>query len=242
MRLAELIDHTLLLPEATRGDIERHCAEAAQLRFATVCVQPRWVATAARLLAGTSVGVATVIGFPFGATTTAAKVAEARDAVAAGATELDVVAALGAVHDGDRNYVRDDLRAVVDATRDDGALVKVIVESASLAPHQVVAAARLAAEAGAHFVKTSTGFHRAGGATPEAVLLLRMAVGDVLGVKASGGVRDGGTAALMIANGATRIGTSSGVAMAELRVPGPRPLADLLLGGGTTGGVSSAAY
>jgi deoxyribose-phosphate aldolase len=225
-RLADFIDHTLLKPEATQRDIEQLCAEALSHRFAAVCVNPVWVPLCRDRLAGSGVTVATVAGFPLGASTSESKAAEAARAAEQGAEELDMVAAIGQMRSGDWGHVARDIEAVVRAVP--GKLVKVIIESALLAPLQIVRACTVARDAGAHYVKTSTGFNAAGGATPGAVALMRLTVGDALGVKASGGVRDGETAFRMIAAGATRIGTSSGVAMAEQVGRGPMPLADLL--------------
>ena len=208
--LARYVDHTLLRANATSADIVKLCREAREHSFAAVCVNPLWVELAAGELAGSEVAVATVIGFPLGASTTKVKVFEARDAIARGATELDMVAQIGRIKEGAWAAVEDDIRAVVDAAAG-RALVKVILETAALEPMEMIKAAALCREAGAHFVKTSTGFHPAGGATPEAVALLRMAVGPDLGVKASGGIRTCEDALRMIAAGATRIGTSSGI-------------------------------
>ena len=226
-RIADFIDHTLLKAEATGRDVERLCAEALELRFAAVCVNPCWVPLCAERLQGSGVAVATVIGFPLGANRSETKAFEARLAVEQGATELDMVAAIGHIKGGEWPYVADDIAAVVGAAH--GTLVKVILESAALTPAEVIRATAAARDAGAHYVKTSTGFHAAGGATAEAVALMRLVVGDGMGVKASGGVRDCTVAVEMIANGATRIGTSSGVAMAECVGPGPRPLSELLV-------------
>jgi deoxyribose-phosphate aldolase len=225
-RIADFIDHTLLKAEATRTDIEALCAEAREHRFATVCVNPSWVSLCAARLRGTEVGVATVVGFPLGATSQSAKRDETARAVEDGATEIDMVAPIGHVRSGEWTYVGDDIAAVVRgaSTR----LVKVIIESAALTPVEIIKVCAIAREVGAHYVKTSTGFHAAGGATAEAVALMRLVVGDHLGVKASGGVRDCDAALKMIANGATRIGTSSGVAMARCLGSGPLPVADLL--------------
>ena len=173
----------------------------------------------------TSIAVAAVVGFPLGASTSAVKAAEAAAAVEQGAGELDMVASLGAIKDGDWEYVERDIRSVVEAA--DGALVKVIIESGTLTPAAIVRSCRLAREAGAHYVKTSTGMHPSGGATPAAVALMRMAVGDDLGVKASGGVRDCATAFALIESGATRIGTSGGVALADCVGPAPKPICEL---------------
>jgi deoxyribose-phosphate aldolase len=225
-RIADYVDHTLLKAEATRAQIEALCDEAAEHRFAAVCVNGSWVPLCRKRLAGSGVKTATVVGFPLGATTTDAKAAEARHLVESGADELDMVAAIGHILDGDWDYVEDDIRAVVDATK--ARTVKVILESATLEPLQVVQAAAIAKEAGAHFVKTSTGFHPAGGATVEAVALMRLTVGDALGVKAAGGVRDCATALRMIAAGANRLGTSSGVQFVECMGAGPQSLSALL--------------
>jgi deoxyribose-phosphate aldolase len=225
-RIADFIDHTLLKPEATRSEIEKLCSEAATHRFAAVCVNPVWVPLCAERLRGTSVKVATVIGFPLGANQPEIKAAEAARAVQDGAEELDMVAAVGRIKSGDWTHVAGDIEAVVRASA--GKLVKVIIESALLTPTEIIKASALSKEAGAHYVKTSTGFHAAGGATAEAVTLMRLAVGDALGVKASGGVRDCAAALKMIASGATRIGTSGGVAMTECLGVGPLPLRELL--------------
>jgi deoxyribose-phosphate aldolase len=225
-RIAEFIDHTLLKPEATRAEIEKLCDEAATHRFAAVCVNPVWVPICAGRLRGTSVKVATVIGFPLGASQPETKAFETARAVQDGADELDMVAALGMMKSGDWDHVARDISAVVRAAS--GKLVKVIIESSLLSPTEIIKASALAKEAGANYVKTSTGFHASGGATAEAVTLMRLAVGDALGVKASGGVRDCTAALRMIASGATRIGTSGGVAMTECLGAGPLPLRDLL--------------
>lgn len=225
-RIADFIDHTLLKAEATRSDIDTLCREAREQRFAAVCVNPVWVSHCATTLHGSGVAVATVIGFPLGATASRIKRDEAALAVEQGATEVDMVAAVGHIKGGDWHHVADDISAVVEGAQ--GRLVKVIIESAALTPVEIIKASALAMECGAQYVKTSTGFHPAGGATAEAVALMRMVVGDSLGVKASGGVRDCASALRMIANGATRIGTSSGVSMAECLGQGPLPLGEIL--------------
>jgi deoxyribose-phosphate aldolase len=225
-RVADFVDHTLLKSEATRTDILKLCAEARQHRFAAVCVNPCWVELCAAELSGTGVAVASVCGFPLGATTSRTKAAEAGEVVSRGAGEVDMVAALGHIKGGAWDYVEHDIRAVVEASR--GALVKVIIESAVLAPEEIVKASAVAKLAGAHFVKTSTGFHSAGGATVDAVRLMRLTVGDDLGVKAAGGVRDCATALAMIGAGASRIGTSSGVSFVGCLGPEPLSLAELL--------------
>ena len=207
--VASFVDHTLLKAEATRSEIERLCAEATEHRFAAVCVNGCWVARCVELLEGSGVKVAAVAGFPLGAMTSGAKASETRQLVADGANEIDMVAAIGHILDEDWDYVEDDITAVVEAARGRG--VKVILETAALDPMRIIKASAIASEAGAAFVKTSTGFHPAGGATVEAVSLMRAAVGPEMGVKAAGGVRDCETALRMIAAGATRLGTSSGV-------------------------------
>ena len=225
-RIAEFIDHTLLEAETTRAEVEQLCAEAIEYGFAAVCVNPVWVPLCASKLTGSHVALATVVGFPLGANQTDTKAAETSLAVRQGATEIDMVAALGQIKMGAWRYVADDIAAVVRAAA--GVPVKVIIESAHLTPVEIIKASALAREAGAQYVKTSTGFHPSGGASAEAVALMRLVVGDTMGVKASGGVRDCATALRMIASGATRIGTSSGVAMAQCLGRGPLPLHELL--------------
>jgi deoxyribose-phosphate aldolase len=225
-RIAEFIDHTLLKAETTLPEIDQLCAEAVEHEFAAVCVNPVWVPRCAERLRGSRVALATVVGFPLGANQSEIKAAEAALAVRQGATEIDMVAAVGHIKGGDWRHVADDIAAVVRASA--GTLVKVIIESAHLTPVEIIKASAIAREAGAQYVKTSTGFHAAGGASAEAVALMRLVVGDTMGVKASGGVRDCSTALRMIANGATRIGTSSGVAMAQCLGRGPLPMRELL--------------
>jgi deoxyribose-phosphate aldolase len=226
IRLGSVIDHTLLKADATAADVDRLCAEAVEHGLAAVCVNPRWVDRCVQAVAGHPVGVASVVSFPLGASRSAIKAIEADRAVEEGATEIDMVVALGALRAGDWEYVLRDIRTVVNAVGT-AALVKVIVESALLSPAELVQACRVAQDAGAGYVKTSTGFHTAGGATTAAVALMRLTVGDALGVKASGGVRDAEAAFQLIASGATRIGTSAGVALADATGPGPRPVAEL---------------
>ena len=209
---AAMIDHTLLKADATRDQIEKLCAEAKKYVFASVCVNPTWVKYSAELLAGTEVKVCTVIGFPLGASTSAVKAFETKDAIANGATEIDMVINIGALKNGEYDVVRDDIKAVVDAAN--GTLVKVIIETCLLIDEEKVKACELSVEAGADFVKTSTGFST-GGATAEDIALMRKTVGPDLGVKASGGVRNLEDMKKMIENGATRIGASSGVAIME---------------------------
>ena len=208
--VAGLIDHTLLKPDATASDIDRLCREAAEWKFATVCVNPTWVAHAAGRLRGSGVGVCSVVGFPLGATTPDVKQYEARRAMFDGATEIDMVINVGSLKSGDVRLVTDDIRAVVGACAERAVTSKVIIETALLTDEEKVTACTLAKAAGADFVKTSTGFGP-GGATAADVALMRKAVGDELGVKASGGVRDLQQLQAMVAAGATRIGASAGV-------------------------------
>lgn len=208
MNLAKAIDHTLLKPDATRADILRLCAEADAHGFFSVCVNGSWVATAAEALAGSEVLVVAVTGFPLGAMDREAKAFETRRAVEAGAGEIDTVLAVGHLKDGDLAFVLDDLRGVVAAAGT--AAVKVILETCLLADEEKIIACHLAADAGAAFVKTSTGFG-CGGATTDDVRL--MASAGRCQVKASGGIRDAGTALAMIEAGATRLGTSCGIAI-----------------------------
>jgi len=208
--VAPLIDHTLLRPDATRTDVAKLCEEAVEYGFATVCVYPARVPLAVEALRNTRVRVCTVAGFPHGASTTDAKVREAALACQAGATEVDMVLAVFAVKDGDATYAERDIRAVVEAVS--GRTVKVILETGLLSGAEKVLACRLAVAAGAHFVKTSTGMG-AGGATVEDIRLMRQTVGTGVGVKASGGIRTLADIQAMITAGASRIGTSSGVAI-----------------------------
>jgi len=242
VRLGDFLDHTLLRPEATRRDLERLCTEARERKLASVCVNPIWVPVVSELLSGSGVAPTTVVGFPLGATATDVKVAETTLAVRQGATEVDMVVSLGALRAGEWDEVEREVAAVVAAATPGGALVKVILESALLAPMQLMQACIAVRDGGADYVKTSTGFHAAGGATPDAVALMRLAVGDSMGVKASGGIRDASTAFAMIAAGATRLGTSAGVELADARGPGPRTLASLLrLGPQGSAGVQGAS-
>jgi len=213
MNLAGMIDHTLLRADASKADIAKLTEEAKKYSFASVCVNPTWVAYAAEQLSGTEVKVCTVIGFPLGATTSAVKAFEAEDAIANGATEVDMVINIGALKDGNAELVEKDIRAVVEAAAGK-ALVKVIIETSLLTDDEKVLASKLAVKAGADFVKTSTGFST-GGATPEDVALMRKTVGEQTGVKASGGVRSLEDMKRMIEAGATRIGASSGVKIME---------------------------
>ncbi len=208
-QLAKMIDHTLLRADATQSEMTKLTEEAKQYQFASVCVNPGWVAYAAEQLQGTGVDICTVIGFPLGASTTETKTFETKDAIAKGATEVDMVINISALKDGKDDYVEQDIRAVVEAAAGK-ALVKVIIETCLLTDEEKVRACQAAVRAGADFVKTSTGFST-GGATPEDIALMRKTVGPDVGVKASGGVRSLEDMQKMIEAGATRIGASSGV-------------------------------
>ena len=212
--VASMIDHTLLKPDATRAEIEELCREAAQYKFATVCVNPTWVATSARLLAGSGVGVCSVVGFPLGATTADVKGYETRRAIFDGAREIDMVINVGALKSGDLRTVERDIEAVTSSCRDAGALSKVIIEAALLNDDEKATACTLAKAAGADYVKTSTGFGP-GGATAADVALMRRVVGADMGVKAAGGVRDLAGLKAMIAAGASRVGASAGVKIVQ---------------------------
>ena len=211
---ASLIDHTLLKPEASEADIKKLCEEAAQFGFASVCVNPSWVKKAAEFLRGTGVPVCTVIGFPLGATISDVKAYEARRAIFNGAREVDMVINVGALKSGDDCTVEDDIRAVADAAHENGVLCKVIIETALLTDEEKVRACLASKNAGADFVKTSTGFAK-GGATVHDDSLMRQTVGSALGVKASGGVKGIDDARAMFEAGATRIGASVGVKIAQ---------------------------
>jgi deoxyribose-phosphate aldolase len=212
--VSAMIDHTLLKPDATRGEIEKLCREAAEFHFATVCVNPAWVATAAALLRGSGVGVCSVVGFPLGATTPDVKNYETRRAIFDGATEIDMVINIGALKSGDLRTVERDIEAVVEPCRQCGATSKVIIEAALLTDEEKITACTLSKAAGADFVKTSTGF-ASGGATAADVALMRRVVGAEMGVKAAGGVRDLEGLKAMVAAGATRVGASAGVKIVQ---------------------------
>ena len=212
--VASMIDHTLLKPDASRANIEELCREAAQFKFATVCVNPTWVAQAARLLSGSVVKVCSVVGFPLGATTPDVKGYETRRAIFDGAREIDMVINVGALKSGDLRVVECDIESVTGPCRDAGALSKVIIEAALLTDDEKVTACTLAKAAGADYVKTSTGFGP-GGATAADVALMRRVVGAEMGVKAAGGVRDLEGMKAMIAAGATRVGASAGVKIVQ---------------------------
>lgn len=211
MQLAKMIDHTLLKPETTKAQILQLCKEAKEYEFASVCVNPYWVATCAEVLKETEVKVCTVIGFPLGASATEVKAFETQTAIQHGATEIDMVLNIGALKDQEDAVVEADIAAVV-AEAKGKALVKVIIETSLLTEEEKIRACELSKKAGADFVKTSTGFST-GGATVEDIKLMRRVVGPELGVKASGGVRDRQATIAMVNAGATRIGASSGIAI-----------------------------
>ena len=211
---SSLVDHTLLKPEASEDDIARLCEEAAQFHFASVCVNPTWVRAAACHLRGTDVPVCTVIGFPLGATLADVKAYEARRVISHGAREVDMVINVGALKSGDDCAVEYDIRSVVEAAHEFGVLCKVIIETALLTDEEKVRACLAAKRAGADFVKTSTGFSK-GGATVADIALMRRTVGAEMGVKASGGVKSLDDARHMVEAGATRIGASVGVRIAQ---------------------------
>ncbi|MFP3461225.1 deoxyribose-phosphate aldolase [Arthrobacter globiformis] len=212
--IASYIDHTLLKPEASEADILKVCAEAAEYKFKSVCVNPLWVKTVKRALRGTGVLTCSVAGFPLGATPGDVKAFEARGAVLDGADEVDMVIDIAAARASDKGALVDDIKAVAEAVHAEEAVLKVIIETGLLSDDQKVLACEAAVEAGADFVKTSTGFN-GGGATVEDIALMRRTVGPDLGVKASGGVRSLEDAQAMIAAGATRIGASSGIAIVK---------------------------
>ncbi|HFI0336790.1 TPA: deoxyribose-phosphate aldolase [Streptococcus suis] len=210
MKLNKYIDHTILKPETTQEQVEKILSEAKEYDFASVCVNPTWVSLAAESLKDSDVKVCTVIGFPLGANTSVVKAFETKDAIANGADEIDMVINVGALKAGNDALVLDDIKAVVDASGDK--LVKVIIETCLLTDDEKVRACQLSKEAGADYVKTSTGFST-GGATVADVALMRKTVGPDMGVKASGGARSYEDAIAFIEAGASRIGASSGVAI-----------------------------
>lgn len=212
--IAALIDHTLLRPEATRAEIVKLCAEARKYGFATVCVNPYWVPLAASELTGSAVKVCTVAGFPLGATSTEAKVAEAAAALRAGAREIDMVMNIGALRSGDNDTVKLDIQAMAKVCHDAGTILKVILETALLDDPQKTASCGLVKAAGADFVKTSTGFGPAGAKAAD-VALMRRAVGTGMGVKAAGGIRTLEDFRAMVAAGANRVGASASVKIVE---------------------------
>lgn len=211
--IASYIDHTQLKANATREDIDKLCDEAMEYGFCSVCVNTTWTAHCAKRLRGSGVKVASVVGFPLGAMATESKSYEARTAGKDGADEIDMVMNIGALKSGDLKLVKEDIRRVVESTRPE-TVTKVIIETALLTDEEKVSACELAKEAGADFVKTSTGFST-GGATAEDVALMRRTVGEKMGVKASGGIRTLEDAIKMIDAGATRLGASSGVSIVK---------------------------
>ncbi len=212
--IAKLVDHTLLKPDATEAQIRALCGEAREYGFATVCVNPTWVRLCAELLQGSGVGVTTVVGFPLGATSTPAKVYEARQAIVDGADEIDMVLNIGALKGGDDRRAMEDVAAVATECHSQGALLKVILENGYLTDDEKTRACQLCVQAGADYVKTATGFGP-GGATPSDVALMRATVGDVAGVKAAGGIRTLADAYNMAKAGATRLGASAGVKLVQ---------------------------
>jgi deoxyribose-phosphate aldolase len=208
--IANMIDHTLLKPDAKENEIIKLIEEAKEYHFASVCINPYWVPLAAARLQGSGVKVCTVIGFPLGSTTTEVKVFETQDAIHNGAQEIDMVINIGLLKSGEVAKVEADIKAVAYATHNKNALLKVIIETCLLTEEEKILACQLAIKAGADFVKTSTGFST-GGATVEDVSLMRKVVGDKVGVKASGGVRNKADFEKMVEAGANRIGASSGV-------------------------------
>ena len=210
LSLARMIDHTMLKPDATTAEITQLCAEAKQYHFASVCVNPGFVPLCSSLLKGTDVKVCTVIGFPLGATTTEVKRLEAEQAIANGATEIDMVINVGQLKSGNYDYVFNDVNRVVLAAKVHRNVCKVILETALLTDEEKVKACLICKKAGADFVKTSTGFSK-GGATVGDIALMRKIVGSAIGVKASGGIRSKEDAEAMIASGADRIGASASV-------------------------------
>ena len=213
VEMAKYIDHTLLKPEALRSSFDRLCTEAVQYGFKAVCVNSGWVAYVADKVRGTGVAVCSVVGFPLGAMHSAAKAFEAEKAVADGAGELDMVLNVGALKSGDLNTVEADIRAVRQAA-ESPIVLKVIIETCLLTEAEKIRACEICKHAGADFVKTSTGFS-SGGATVEDVTLMRKVVGNEMGVKASGGIKDWSAAIAMIKAGANRLGTSAGVVIVE---------------------------
>lgn len=213
-KVAQLIDHTILRPDAVRSEVRQVCAEALRFEFASVCVNTFWISLVAAELKGSPVKVCATVGFPLGAASTVAKVAETLGAIADGAQEIDMVINIGALKAGETEIVASDILAVVNASHEHGAIVKVIIETCLLTDAQKVAACEISKEAGADFVKTSTGFSKSG-ATVEDIALMRKAVGPELGVKASGGIRTLEDLRAMAAAGATRIGSSSSVKIVE---------------------------
>lgn len=212
--LAKYIDHTILQPNATKKEVEQIADEALKYNFASVCVNPYWVSLVAKKLKGTDIGVCTVVGFPLGATTTYDKVAETSEAIKDGATEIDMVINIGALLSDEFDEVKEDIRAVVLAAHAGDAILKVILENAYLTKDQIRTASRLAMEAGADYIKTSTGFANSG-ALVEDVKIMHEVVGDKLGIKAAGGIHTKEEALALIDAGATRIGASQSIKIVE---------------------------
>ena len=212
--LAAVIEHTLLKPESTSAEVEQLCRESVEYGFTCVMLHPTHIALAASLLAGTRVNIGCVVGFPFGANTTAVKRFEALDAIRLGAREIDMVMNIAALKSGDRARVQADMQGMVQIVHENGAVLKITIETALLSLEEKILACQLALAAGADFVKSSTGFSHAG-AVPADISLMRGVVGNKLGVKAAGGIRTFEDTQLMIDAGANRIGTSSGVAIVE---------------------------
>lgn len=212
MKIAQMIDHTILKANATEAEVKALCEQAIQYQFATVCINPCYIPQAVHLLQGTDVGITTVVGFPLGSTTSMTKANEAKEAVLLGATEVDMVINVGALKDEKYDYILYEIESVVKAAREvcKKAIVKVIIETCLLTKDEIVKVCQLAVEAGADYVKTSTGFST-GGARVEDIALMRKTVGPNIGVKASGGVRTYEDAKAMIDAGATRIGASASV-------------------------------
>lgn len=209
--IAKMIDHTILKPEASEDGVKKICMEAIQYNFASVCINPCNVSLAYSLLKESDVKVCTVIGFPLGANTTKVKAFEAKNAVEEGALEVDMVINIGRLKDKNYDYVKNDIKSVVEAVKDK-ALTKVIIETCLLTDDEKIKACEIAKEAGADFVKTSTGFST-GGATSSDISLMRKIVGSGMGVKASGGIRTYEDALNMIENGASRVGASASIAI-----------------------------
>jgi deoxyribose-phosphate aldolase len=229
LSIAKMIDHTLLKPDATQQEIAQLCFEARKYGFASVCVNPTWVSLCAELLKGSSAKVCTVIGFPLGATASETKAFETENAIRQGATEIDMVINIGALKARDLELVARDIRGVVNVAHPRGAIVKVIIETVLLNDEEKTIACLLSKEAGADFVKTSTGF-AGGGATVHDVELMRKTVGSQMGVKASGGVRTFEDAESMIKAGATRIGASAGVKIIQGPTTQASPVKEAMVG------------
>ena len=213
MHLASFLDHTLLSPTATLAQIDALCAEAVEHSFAAVCVPPSYVEVAAAAVRDGGVDVATVIGFPLGYSTTDTKLHEAREAIAAGATELDVVQHVGSVKGGDWDYLREEAQRILTLARSENAVVKIILETAALTEAEIIRCCEIYAPLGVHFLKTSTGFHPAGGATVDAVRIMRAHLPRSIQIKAAGGIRTFAFAKELIEAGATRIGASASLAL-----------------------------